>query len=208
MWIRSNNFEDGGPIPGDNALAVVAPVGHVEFSLNRNPHLEWGEVPDGTRSIAITMIDQDVPTVGDDVNQEDREVPADLPRTTFSHWLLIDVPPEDRSVIEAEFSDGVIPHGKPGLSGRPREGVNDYTGWFAGDEDMAGTYKGYDGPGPPWNDSIIHHYEVRVMALDVERLEVDDDFTAADLESAAAGHILDAASITGLYALNPRLLPY
>jgi phosphatidylethanolamine-binding protein (PEBP) family uncharacterized protein len=72
---------------------------------------------------------------------------------------------------------------------------------------MAGTYRGYDGPGPPWNDSIIHHYEFKVIALDVETLDLASNFAAADLERAAAGHILDSASITGIYALNPRLLP-
>ena len=208
MWIRSNNFEDGGPIPGDYAFAVIDPDAHISLSSNRNPHLEWGDAPGGTESFAITVLDPDVPTVGDDVNQEGREVPADLPRTTFTHWLLVDVPSQDRSVSEGEFSDGVTPRGKSGLSGRPREGVNDYTGWFAGDEDMAGTYKGYDGPCPPWNDSIIHHYEFRVIALDIERLDLVDDFTTADLDIAVEGHVLERASITGIYALNPRLFPY
>jgi Raf kinase inhibitor-like YbhB/YbcL family protein len=207
MWIRSDNFEDGGPIPVENALGMVDSISHVTFVPNRSPQLEWGDVPDGTKSLALSVIDQDVPTVGDDVNQEGREVPPDLPRTTFTHWLLVDIPPDTRVVSEGEFSQGVIPHGKPGLSERPREGVNDYTGWFADDNEMAGTYRGYDGPGPPWNDSIIHHYEFKIIALDVETLDLASDFTAADLERAAAGHILDSASITGIYALNPRLLP-
>lgn len=208
MWIRSNNFEDGGPIPGENAFAVVNPEAHISFSSNRNPHLEWGEIPNGTRSFAITVVDQTVPTVGNDVNQEGREVPSDLPRTTFTHWLIIDFSPETRSTFEGEFSESVLPHGKPGRTGRPREGINDYTGWFAEDESMAGTYKGYDGPCPPWNDSLIHHYVFSVLALDVESLDIASDFTTADLENAAEGNILDSASITGIYALNPRLLPY
>lgn len=208
MWIRSSNFDDGSPIPGDNAFAVVDPEAHVRFSSNRNPPLEWGDVPDGTKSFAISVIDQNVPTVADDVNQEGREVPADLPRTTFTHWLIVDLPSETRSMSDGGFSEGVTPRGKPGLTGRPREGVNDYTGWFAGDEDMAGTYKGYDGPCPPWNDSIIHHYVFQVQALDVKSLDLTSEFTAPDLETAAAGHILDSASVTGIYTLNPRLLPY
>jgi len=28
-------------------------------------------------------------------------------------------------------------------------GINDYTGWFAGDPEMAGNHGGYDGPCPP-----------------------------------------------------------
>ena len=48
-----------------------------------------------------------------------------------------------------------------------RQGINDYTGWFAGDKDMAGNYFGYDGPCPPWNDEIPHRYVFTLYALDV-----------------------------------------
>ena len=57
-----------------------------------------------------------------------------------------------------------------------RQGINDYTGWFAGDKDMAGNYFGYDGPCPPWNDEILHHYVFTVYALDVPRLDIAGDF--------------------------------
>ena len=53
-----------------------------------------------------------------------------------------------------------------------RQGINDYTGWFAGDKDMAGNYFGYDGPCPPWNDEIPHRYVFTLYALDVPRLDV------------------------------------
>ena len=33
---------------------------------------------------------------------------------------------------------------------------------------MSGDYFGYDGPCPPWNDSIVHHYVFTVYALDVD----------------------------------------
>lgn len=207
MWIRSSQFNDGDPIPEANAFGAPHPVDHVTFAANKNPHLEWGDVPDATRSFALTVIDQDVPTVGDDVNQEGREVPADLPRTTFVHWLLVDLPADTKLIAEGEFSNGVVPHGKPGLSGQPREGINDYTGWFAGDADMAGTYKGYDGPCPPWNDVIVHCYEFTVHALDVEKLELNEDFTVDDVAAAIEGHVLDSARTTGKYSLNPRVLP-
>lgn len=205
MWIRSHSFEDGEPIPAMNSLCDIAEEGHVSFAANKSPHLEWGDAPEGTRSFAILVIDVDVPTAPDDVNQEGREVPSDLSRTDFSHWVIVDVPSNVTSVAEGEYSDGVTERGKEGLSDGPREGVNDYTGWFADDEDMAGTYKGYDGPCPPWNDSIVHKYGFTVYALDVERLDVDGDFTAADVEQAMEGHVLDRASLWGTYTLNPRI---
>jgi Raf kinase inhibitor-like YbhB/YbcL family protein len=72
---------------------------------------------------------------------------------------------------------------------------------------MEGAYYGYDGPCPPWNDSIIHHYVFTVFALDTAELDLDDGFTGHDLHNAIAGHILAEASLTGTYALNSRLLP-
>ncbi|REK23319.1 MAG: YbhB/YbcL family Raf kinase inhibitor-like protein [Actinobacteria bacterium] len=205
MWLRSNDFEDGAQIPGDNSLCIIDPEAHVTFSANKSPHLEWGDVPEGTKSFALLMIDVDVPSSGEDVNQEGREVPEDLPRTDFSHWVMVDIPADTRSFESGQFSDGVTEGGKPGLSGRPREGVNDYTSWFEGDSTMGGTYKGYDGPCPPWNDSIVHHYHVRLHALDVPQLELQGDFTAADVQEAMEGHSLAEAVLVGLYTLNPRL---
>ena len=86
-----------------------------------------------------------------------------------------------------------------------RQGINDYTGWFADDHDMNGDYFGYDGPCPPWNDSIVHHYAFTLYALDVERVAVDGKFTGPDVLKAIDGHALAKATITGTYTLNPRL---
>ncbi len=205
MWLKSYDFADGEEIPGDYALCVIDPTAHVRFARNQNPHLEWGDVPEGVRSFAILVIDIDVPTSPEDVNQEGREVPSGLPRGQFTHWALVDVEPDSRTVERGAYSDGVTLRGKSGLSKRPREGINDYTGWFTGDPVMAGTYKGYDGPCPPWNDSIIHHYVFTLYALDVDSLELSGDFSAADVESAIEGHVLDSARLTGTYSLNPRL---
>ena len=54
-----------------------------------------------------------------------------------------------------------------------RQGINDYTGWFAGNPAMAGDYYGYDGPFPPWNDSLVHHYVFTLYALAVARAPVE-----------------------------------
>ncbi|MEX0795289.1 MAG: YbhB/YbcL family Raf kinase inhibitor-like protein [Acidimicrobiia bacterium] len=205
MWLRSDDFSDGEPIPGDNAFNVIDPDDHARFGGNKNPHLVWGDAPENVRSFALLVIDVDVPTSPDDVNQEGREVPADLPRADFTHWALVDIDAGTRSLERGAYSDGVTPKGKSGRSDRPREGVNDYTGWFSGDPEMGGTYKGYDGPCPPWNDSIIHHYVFTLYALDVDSLGLSADFSAADVRSAMEGHILDSARLIGTCTLNPRL---
>jgi phosphatidylethanolamine-binding protein (PEBP) family uncharacterized protein len=83
--------------------------------------------------------------------------------------------------------------------------VNDYTLWFGGDQGMGGDYHGYDGPCPPWNDSIVHHYMFTLHALDVERCPVEGRFTGADVRAAIAGHTLGRATLTGVYSLNPAV---
>ena len=203
MQLRSDAFKDGEFIPPEYAFGKTSAEGKIDLSDNKSPHLAWSELPDGTKSIAILCIDGDVPTKPDDVNQEGRMVPADLPRTDFSHWVVVDVAP-DATIEAGAFSDGVTAKGKDGPEGPQgtRQGINDYTGWFAGDPDMAGDYFGYDGPCPPFNDSIVHHYRFTAYALDVERAPVDGKFTAADVLAAIEGHVLDQATIVCKYKIN------
>ena len=92
----------------------------------------------------------------------------------------------------------------PGPAGSV-QGRNDYSGWFAGDAQMAGDYLGYDGPCPPWNDSIVHRYRFTVHALDVARLDLAPGFDLAQLRAAIAGHELAQATLTGTYTLDPAL---
>lgn len=209
MKLWSDSFKDGGVIPGEFAFGVIDPATHVALSSNKNPHLAWSDLPAGTRSLALICHDGDVPSRGDDVNQEGKTVPADLPRVDFFHWTLVDLPASQSSIAAGQYSNGVMPRGKPGpeVGGGQlgRHGINDYTGWFAGDADMRGDYFGYDGPCPPWNDSIVHHYVFTLFALDVERLPVDGKFTGQQVREAMRGHILGEAKITGTYTLNPRL---
>lgn len=207
MRLISRSFRPNGRIPGRCAFAVRSPTRHVRLSANRNPHLAWSGAPVGTRSFVLTCIDADAPTRPDDVNQEGREVPADLPRAPFVHWLMVDIPPEVTELAEGSCSDGVVARGKtapPGPAGA-RQGMNDYTGWFQSDATMAGTYLGYDGPCPPWNDARIHHYTFEVLATDLERCPVEGPFTLADLRAALDGHVLARASLVGRYSLNPRI---
>jgi Raf kinase inhibitor-like YbhB/YbcL family protein len=207
MKVTSSSFADGARIPGEFAFAVADPAHHVKLSANRNPQLAWSEAPAGTRSFVIVCHDRDVPSKPDDVNQEGREIPADLPRVDFFHWLLVDLPASATQVDAGAYSSAVTPRGKngPAAAGGTRQGINDYTAWFAGDRDMAGDYYGYDGPCPPWNDSILHHYVFTVYALDLPRVPLDGKFGGAELRAAMQGHVLGAAQIVGVYTLNPRL---
>ena len=205
MKLISPNFSDGAPVPGTNAFCVPDPETHVTLAPNRNPALAWSDLPAGTKSLVLLCHDPDVPTQPDDVNQEGRVVPSDLPRCDFYHWVLVDIPPTAGGIAEGSHADGVTPRGKPGpdAPGGMRHGLNNYTDWFAGDADMEGQYFGYDGPCPPWNDSIVHHYVFTLFALDVERCPVDGVFGGGDVRDAIAPHVLGQASLTGTYSLNP-----
>lgn len=70
---------------------------------------------------------------------------------------------------------------------------------------MEGDYFGYDGPCPPWNDEIVHHYAFTLYALDVERCPLEGRFTGRDVLEAIEGHILDHTVITGTYSFNPAV---
>jgi Raf kinase inhibitor-like YbhB/YbcL family protein len=207
MRLWSESFKDGAAIPGDNAFAVSDPASHVRFAANRNPHLAWDDVPTGTESLLLVCIDGDAPTDGSNVNQEGKTVPAGLPRTDFYHWVLADISPATASIAEGQFSNAVTPKGKPGPAiangAHPlRHGINDYTGWFAADTEMAGDYYGYDGPCPPWNDERVHHYVFRLYALDIPRLPLEGRFTGPEALAASHGHILDEAQTIGTYTLK------
>lgn len=209
MKLWSDSFADQASIPGAYAFCVIDPAQHVAMSSNRNPHLAWSDLPAGTQSLVLICHDPDVPSKGDDVNQEGRQVPADLPRVDFFHWSLVDIPPTTSCIAEGEMSDRPTPRGKPGpvvaKATEMRHGTNDYTAWFAADEQMCGDYFGYDGPCPPWNDSIIHHYIFTLYALDIPRLPVQGKFDGPAVRAALAGHVLAQAQWTGTYTLNPAL---
>lgn len=207
MKLTSTSWTEGARIPARHAAGKPDPATTVTFSDNVSPQFAWSGMPPGAKSLALICHDPDVPSRGDDVNQPGREVPAELPRVDFFHWVLVDLPPTLTGLAEGEFSRGFTPRGKPGpasLHGA-RQGLNDYTGWFAANADMSGNYHGYDGPFPPFNDALLHRYVFTLYALDLARLPVEGSFTGAQAREAMRGHVLAEASFSGTYTLNARL---
>jgi Raf kinase inhibitor-like YbhB/YbcL family protein len=212
MKLWSDSWANGERIPERHAAGRLDTPDGVTFADNQSPHLAWSDLPSGTRSLALICHDFDVPSKGDDVNVGGREVPADLPRVDFFHWLLVDLPVTVTSLPAGAFSQGFSVRGKPGPEVKApgftmaRQGINDFTGWFAGDPAMAGDYHGYDGPFPPWNDSLLHHYVFTLYALAVARVPLEGRFGGAELRQAIYPHVLGAATHSGTYTLNRRLL--
>ena len=202
MHLHSNSIKNAKPIAAE--FAMGQPDG---FAGNRNPHLAWEEVPAGTRSFALLCIDPDASTVPETVGREDLQISVEQSRGQFIHWVMVDIAAMQREIAIGSCSDGITAKDKSSPAGPAgaRQGLNDYTGWFAGNAEMGGDYYGYDGPYPPFNDLRLHRYFFRLFALDVEQLELPQRFTAADAFRAMHGHVLGEASLYGTYSLNATL---
>lgn len=203
MKLTVHGIEDNQPIPEKFAFGVPSESEPMTLGPNRNPALTWSDPPEGTRSFAVILVDPDAPSDPSDVNQQGKTLPASMPRVDFYHWVLVDVPGESRAIGEGEDSDGVTVKGKaPGKTHIGLRGINTYTDFLAGDPEMAGTYAGYDGPCPPWNDELTHRYRFTVYALDCDSLGMLGNFTGNDALNSLKEHILDQATVTGTYTLN------
>lgn len=203
LTVESDSFAHGDRVPAEHAFGVPDGEGQAAAEGgNRSPHLRWSGHPAETQSFALTVFDPDVPADFSDANQEDRTLPEDAPRRDFTHWLLVDIPADVTELPEGAGSDRIVAGGKPtGSTDHGVTGSNNYT------ESMGdGTYGGYDGPFPPWNDERLHHYHFRVHALDTESLGLEDDFTLDDVRAAMEGHVLDQGELVGVYTLKADLL--
>ncbi len=148
--LESPAFEDGGTIP-----AVYTCDGQ-----DISPPLRWSDPPEGTRSFALICDDPDAP-VG-----------------TWVHWVMYNIPPDQRALAEGVPTVGILPDGA-------RQGRNSWPHRL-----------GYGGPCPP---SGTHRYVFKLYALDtLLDLEPEQADTRA-LGEAMQGHILAQAQLIGLY---------
>jgi Raf kinase inhibitor-like YbhB/YbcL family protein len=190
-----DSLRPGGVILGAYAYCVSAKRAHATTGPNRSPAIAWSKGPTGTRSYALIVVDPDVPTSFVNANKEGVTLPAGMKRRPYYHWVLADIPPSVTKLPEAAGSKDASP--KPaGSSKWGREGLNDY-----GDARGA-----YDGPCPPWNDAIVHHYHFQIYALNVAHLSLPAGFTGPDALKAFQGHVLARGETVGLYALNPAVV--
>ena len=202
LHVESRSFGAGQRIPERHAFGVPCDGRAAPEGGNVSPHLRWSGVPQGTRSFAVACIDEDVPAEQERMNRDDETIPKDAPRRRFAHWLVADLPAGKTEIPEGAASEAIDPGGKPtgetAFGGRT--GANGYTEFFAGDPEMAGTYGGYDGPFPPWNDERTHRYRFRVYALDTPSLDLPDDFGLEQFSEALEGHVLDEGELAADYS--------
>ena len=195
-------IKPGGVIPGTFAYCVPAKQGHIAPGPNKSPAIKWSKGPAGTASYAIIMVDPDAPTVLDTANQEGQIIPANLARRDFYHWVLVDIPASISGLPVGAESTGY--RVKPvGPTRHGLRGANSVDGFGGGT--TKGPTGGYDGPCPPWNDAIPHHYRFSVSALNIRSLGLSGAFTVPDALGAMKGHVLATGEVVGIYTLNPAV---
>ncbi|MEJ2154500.1 MAG: YbhB/YbcL family Raf kinase inhibitor-like protein [Desulfobacteraceae bacterium] len=95
LTITSTAFEDGGPMAAKYTCE----------GSDTSPPLQWGGIPEGTRSLALIVDDPDAPD------------PA-APKMTYVHWVLYNLPPDSQGLPEGTRTDS-LPAGT-------LEGLNDW----------------------------------------------------------------------------------
>ncbi|QSQ21362.1 YbhB/YbcL family Raf kinase inhibitor-like protein [Pyxidicoccus parkwayensis] len=96
----SNELHDGGTL---STAHVFNGFGHQ--GENRSPQLSWEGVPEGTRSLVLTMYDPDAPT-----------------GSGFWHWVVVDIPADVTELASGAGS------GAAALPGRSRQTRTDIGG--------------------------------------------------------------------------------
>jgi Raf kinase inhibitor-like YbhB/YbcL family protein len=205
LRVSVDSFKNGGMIPNKYAFCAPAAQGHTTAGADISPRISWSKGPRGTKSYAIILYDSDSPAEHREMmNKEGVTMTAAVKRHDFYHWVLVDIPPNIRSLKEGADANGRVVHGKPATPAAAGvRGLNDYTKVTASNDAMKGNYYGYDGPCPPWNDEIVHHYHFVVYALSVKSLGLPADFDGPAALDAMKGKILAQGEELGLYTQNP-----
>jgi Raf kinase inhibitor-like YbhB/YbcL family protein len=150
--LRSTAFHDGAEIP---TLYTCE-------GADVSPPLTWDGAPNGTQSFVLVVDDPDAPD-------------PRAPRTTWVHWVVVDLPGASRSLPEG-IGAGALPGGA-------RHGTND---WRRRD---------YGGPCPPVGR---HRYFHKLYALDTKLPDLAAP-SKQELERRIAGHVLARAELVGTY---------
>lgn len=204
LKVTAEGIGEDGYIGQDYAFCAPAESGHIKGGGDKSIGISWSKGPEGTKSYAVIMVDPDVPADFTDAGKEGKTLPAEMERKSFYHWVLFDIPSSQSQIPAGTDSQNVVKNGKRELA-TPygTRGVNDYAPYFASDPEHKGVYAGYDGPCPPWNDERIHHYHIKVFALDADSLKLKGQVTGPQAVDAIAHHILAQGEVVGKYTLNP-----
>lgn len=207
LTVKAEGIGKDGYIDPQFAFCIHDIKTHVKEGLDKSIGLSWSKGPEGTKSYAIIAVDTDVPTIFNDAGKEGKTISAKLKRKDFYHWILFDIPATKTMIPAYADSQAIAKNGKA-ETGTPYgiRGVNDYAPYFAANPERKGVYAGYDGPCPPWNDELIHHYHFKVFAIDVASLGLSGKQVNGQAAMAAIKeHALAEGEVVGKYTLNPNI---
>jgi phosphatidylethanolamine-binding protein (PEBP) family uncharacterized protein len=195
MSIAVEGVISGQPIPASQALCVATKDGKSKpVTRILRPTIRWSGAPEGTESIALFMMDPDVPADFTDAGQEGKILAVDSERQDFYHYGIVHLPADATQLL------GGVATRTPTVG---MELLNDL-----GIHGYVSPKTAYGGPCPPWNDARLHHYHFIVLALDAEAFaNADEDATARDTfhRLMESPHVLASGTIVGTYTLNPDL---
>ena len=147
--LSSTAFQEGETIPKQ----------YTGDGKDVSPPLTWADPPDGTKSFVLICDD------------------PDAPRGTWTHWVLYNLPADQRKLDEGAPADESLPNGA-------KQGKNDFG------------KLGYGGPAPPRGKP--HRYFFRLYALDTT-LDLPAGATRDKVVAAAKGHVLVDGQLMGHY---------
>ena len=135
--------------------------------------ITWGEVPEGTVSLAL-VVDSD-----------------QFPGARWAHWVLWGIPPDARGLPEAVPNTAEAPSIGPAA----RQGANsdEKLGWSGPCPPALSLHWG-DGKGA--QQSAVKSYSFRLYALDTA-IDLGPEATKDDLLRAMDGHILAGGELVG-----------
>lgn len=145
MTLTSPAFTDGGAIPQKYTCE----------GEDISPPLLIGDIPAETDSMVLIVDD------------------PDSPGTTWSHWVVWNIPPGQTEIEE----------------GKPPAGAMEGTSGFG--------RPGYGGPCP--HNEQVHHYHFKLYALSSLLSSLDPTSRQQDLEAAMSNCIIDQAELVGVY---------
>ena len=185
-------------IPRDHSCAPPAPKAGQNYDpdsfdttrtfSNSSPPLEWTGVPEGTVSIALVMLSDQIAEAKDILATQGELESA--PDDAWSHWVIWNIPADSTGLPEgvASTTEALA------IGPNTRQGVNDNkTVGYSGPCPVAVTVTFSGGFGTP---KIIFSYFFQVYALDVE-VDLGPETTKGKLLKAIDGHVLAGGEIKG-----------
>ena len=167
--LKSSAFANGETIPEK----------YTEMNIV-SPPLNWENIPEGTKSLALAVTDPDVPEF------------FNFPRV-LAHWMVCNIPASANSLPEGASPGGALPVGSVDLN-------SDFITSFK----VPNYPVGYAGPWPP---DASHRYVFTLYALKTESLDIAQSADYVEFCSKVLPQTIATATLIGIYGPAKNPLP-